>query len=409
MTVGAGLLPNGRQQYLDGNGKPLAGGQVFFYIPNTTTPKNTWQDADQTSLNTNPVLLDANGEAVIFGDGEYRQVLKDVFGTTVWDQTTLFFVSFSGGDLQGDMPNPTLKPTVIASTIAAAPTKATPANADEFVLLDSANSFTLANMTWLSMLTAILAYVTTQGAFAAPSAPGAAFANLAVTVNSNTNVTVSASAVSVQNGSGDFINLNSVNATANIASSGAGGLDTGTEAASTWYYVFVIYDPTTQNVAALISVSASAPVMPSGYTYSRRVGAIRNDAASNLWRTSQKGAKAQVVVGSNPTTINVASSGANGSTSVPTWVAVALGSFVPPTAGVVAGTVYIYDAGTNRAAMVAPDNSYGAISSSTNFPPVAVTGQTIGAAFELVLESTSIYWASQANCALAVTGWVDEI
>jgi microcystin-dependent protein len=87
-SLAATLLPNARQTFLDLNGKPLSGGSVAFYIPNTTTLKSTWQDAAQTILNTNPVALDASGSAVIYGTGSYRQVVKDRTGTTIWDKIT---------------------------------------------------------------------------------------------------------------------------------------------------------------------------------------------------------------------------------------------------------------------------------------------------------------------------------
>lgn len=70
--------------------------------------------------------------------------------------------------------------------------------------------------------------------------------------------------------------------TAAITSSGANGLDTGTEAPSTWYYVYAIYNPSTKTMASLLSTSASSPTMPSGYTYKRRVGAVRNTSGSNF-------------------------------------------------------------------------------------------------------------------------------
>lgn len=66
----------------------LAGGSVGFYIPNTQTYKQTWQDSGETTLNQNPVPLDANGCAVIYGNGIYRQILKDSLGNTVWDKLT---------------------------------------------------------------------------------------------------------------------------------------------------------------------------------------------------------------------------------------------------------------------------------------------------------------------------------
>lgn len=86
MVATAQLLPNGEQQFFDDNGAPVALGTVDFYIPSTTTRKNTWQDSGQVSLNTNPVLLDAAGRAVIYGNGTYRQVLKKADGTQIWDK-----------------------------------------------------------------------------------------------------------------------------------------------------------------------------------------------------------------------------------------------------------------------------------------------------------------------------------
>lgn len=80
------LLPIGKQQFLDANGNPYAGGLVYFYIPSTTTPKNTYSDSGLTVPNTNPVVLDSAGRASIYGSGDYRQILKDADGATIWDQ-----------------------------------------------------------------------------------------------------------------------------------------------------------------------------------------------------------------------------------------------------------------------------------------------------------------------------------
>jgi hypothetical protein len=82
------LIPNGKQQYLDANGKPLAGGKVYYYIPSTTTPKNTYQDAALTILNTNPIILDSAGECIAYGSGAYRQIVNDVNNNIIWDQPT---------------------------------------------------------------------------------------------------------------------------------------------------------------------------------------------------------------------------------------------------------------------------------------------------------------------------------
>ena len=84
----AALLPNAEQQYLDNNGKPLASGTVTYYVPGTTTPKTTWRNSTQTVNNTNPVGLDIGGKGIMYGQGSYRQVLKDNLGNVIWDQPT---------------------------------------------------------------------------------------------------------------------------------------------------------------------------------------------------------------------------------------------------------------------------------------------------------------------------------
>jgi hypothetical protein len=88
------LLPNGKQQFEDANGRPLIGGKVFHYQAGTSTPKDTYQDVGQTTFNTNPIILDARGQASIYGTGAYRQVLQDSYGNLIWDQV----ISDSGAD-----------------------------------------------------------------------------------------------------------------------------------------------------------------------------------------------------------------------------------------------------------------------------------------------------------------------
>lgn len=85
------LLPNGKQHFDDNNGRPLVGGRVYYYIPNTSTPKNTWQDEAMTILNTNPIVLDARGECTAWGYGTYRQVVRDFFGNLIWDRVVTDF------------------------------------------------------------------------------------------------------------------------------------------------------------------------------------------------------------------------------------------------------------------------------------------------------------------------------
>ncbi len=85
----ASILPNGVNQFEDINGKPLVGGTVAFYEPDTLVPMDTWQDPDQTILNTNPIVLDSRGQAIIWASGIYRQRVKDNLGNLIWDALTV--------------------------------------------------------------------------------------------------------------------------------------------------------------------------------------------------------------------------------------------------------------------------------------------------------------------------------
>lgn len=107
----AAILPQGKTQFLDNNGKPLSAGKVFFYIPSTTTFKTTWQDAAETTPNANPVILDAGGRAIIYGSGTYRQIVRDSANNTIYDAVTASAGSGGGttGTGDGDLVG-TIKP-----------------------------------------------------------------------------------------------------------------------------------------------------------------------------------------------------------------------------------------------------------------------------------------------------------
>lgn len=81
----AELLIAPQQQFIDANGKPYAFGKLYCYVPDTFTPKNTWQDSGENTLNTNPIILDVRGCCVVFGEGDYRFILTDADGNQVFD------------------------------------------------------------------------------------------------------------------------------------------------------------------------------------------------------------------------------------------------------------------------------------------------------------------------------------
>jgi hypothetical protein len=227
-----------------------------------------------------------------------------------------------------------------------------------------------------------------------------------VKVASTSSITVSAKAVGLFNPSNNLCYTTfSPSVTINTGTSGANGLDTGSMAQNTWYSVWLIYNPTTQTVAGLISLNATTPTLPSGYTYQRRVGWVRTAASStNLITTWGLGSTDQYI--NSGSGLPVMDSGAKGSIFVPTWVAVATGNFVPSTASRI--SVFTHHGGT---IMVAPNNSYGAYSSTTN-PPLIVVNIVgwNGFPLSMTLESTNIYWANDGvSASLFCYGWEDNL
>jgi len=75
------------------------------------------------------------------------------------------------------------------------------------------------------------------------------------------------------------------------AGNNAGGLDTGAVGNSTWYHVWLIRKDSDGSIDALFSTSATAPTMPAGYSYKRRIGSVLTNGSANLIAFYQSGNK----------------------------------------------------------------------------------------------------------------------
>lgn len=240
------------------------------------------------------------------------------------------------------------------------------------------------------------------------------FKNLqASATGTSANVTVSADELVVESATYAYKVLRAVSLTIAGTTTGANALDTGTIATSTWYSVWVIWNGTT--TAGLLSLSATAPTMPSGYTHKARVGWIRTDGTANKYPLGfkQYGRRVQYLVaaGSNLTALPVMSSGVQGSTTTPTWVAVATGAFVPTTAASV-NVILTGNGSTGVSLMAAPNAAYGARTASSNQPPIVISSasgaQCNNTPASIILETTNIYFAADGGAMLAA-GWEDSL
>ena len=227
---------------------------------------------------------------------------------------------------------------------------------------------------------------------------------------SNTTATFVATQIIVQNSSNVAALLTSYNNTLNTATAGAGGLDTGSLAASTWYAVYAIYGATGTSI--LFSTSSTSPTLPSGYTYYGRIGWVLTDGSKNLIGFHQNKGIWSYTVGSNLSSIPVVTSGVLGNVSTPVYVTTSVTSFVAPTAIQIGLNLYTVSTGEM---IVSPNGSWGAYNtaSGSNIPFVQL-GLGSGSQYwtgTMPLESLNIYVASAANSSNSVAcyGFIDNL
>jgi hypothetical protein len=198
--------------------------------------------------------------------------------------------------------------------------------------------------------------------------------------------------------------LSSVNETVNITVAGAGGLDTGSEAGSTWYFVFVIYNNTTLDTNCLLSLSDTSPTLPSGYDFFIRVGAVYNDSGNNFIDFYQD---------ENNVEYSVLQTIKDGSFTINAWTAQSLSPFFPTTSK----RIIVAGAGTNQMG-ISPrsDGHAGAYfrtdstsSSANNFGGIFPSTRFSWGMLEIRYVSSIYYFTTNANSSLIAVGWRESV
>lgn len=82
----ASLSPTPKLQFFGTDGLPLVGGKLYTYAAGTTTPLASYADHTGVTANTNPVILDSNGEADVWlpDTTSYKYVLKTSADVTLY-------------------------------------------------------------------------------------------------------------------------------------------------------------------------------------------------------------------------------------------------------------------------------------------------------------------------------------
>jgi hypothetical protein len=442
----------------------LAGGHVWFYVPNTTVPKQTWQNAAQTILNTNPVTLNQNGCAVIYGTGVYRQVLQDSLGNTVWDQITTdvsannnyFWAGLAGGTpnaltvtdagfngtdgsilafipLSTNTGAATLNPSNYfggspPSIVKDTSTGAVPLTGGEMVANSPSNIVEVV-------------YSASQGNFHILNLVAATGAQISPPLCSARGLTISNSSatpgvfsitfqqvIMINTTNGSYISRGNPAApytvTVNFSTNGVGGLDTGSLQPNTPYYIYVTDNGTAP--AGLGSASSTAPFKPSGYPYNCRVGAIVTDATAPNgipYQFNQKGAFVNYVVtpGTNtsaPPNIVNGTAGSLSPLTAPTLASQSLTDFVPATATqAMLSVTNGWEGKTLATVLVAPNLNWGGTENGPNgtngiiWPVYLTNGTQQGAFVTFNLEAAQTFgYASGGNGgAVNIYGWKDSV
>jgi hypothetical protein len=246
---------------------------------------------------------------------------------------------------------------------------------------------------------------------AAPTAGAAGaiqgqFKNLSVITSATVTCTVTADAVAVSDGSTSFTTLTSVSVAIAGGSTGANGIDTGSLSASQWYFVYVIYNPSTLTAAGIISLSSTSPSFASaaGYTQWARVGAIRTDGSVHFLRTIQKNYRAAYVIssgGATPTTQVVILPSASGASTIP------VSSAVPSTASEIYVVAQLNAAASGSLGANSTEASTTGGIASLQVNSTAGVSQFLTGS--IILQSTSIFANATGGIAVWATGWVDNL
>lgn len=286
----AGRLIGAWNPALDANGEPISGAKLYTYQAGTTTPKTTYQDAGLTTPQTNPIIADSAGRfpEIWAADGatydlkwtDSSNVQIELFqniqslGSTASGAVTRDFgadgrfnlesrggvFEIEAGDPAPDNQGGTTRIGGWAGTTG------------DTLTLD----FNTVKVTGALSGTAQRGGI---GGLKLSTAGGASIFGVAVgqaTDNASLTQLVLPSA---------FTKSTSIWA----VGTGNGALDTGTINSNTWYHVFLIRRPDSGLVDVLVSTSPTAPMLPTGYTQLRRIGALRTDSSLHWIKFIQLG------------------------------------------------------------------------------------------------------------------------
>ena len=185
--------------------------------------------------------------------------------------------------------------------------------------------------------------------------------------------------------------------------SGLEGLDSGTVAANTWYYIFLVSNGIYNHLLA--STSSTAPTMPTGYTYKKLISAVKTNSSSYIEAFVQHNDRIMY------SSTKLIKSGTHGSNPITGTLAWSTGHTVRGASGTIvwapdkAASIYITLIHNGHQCAAAPNTSYTNVTGASPAPLSLNTYGSITA--EFIFSSNDIYYVGQnTGCAVYASGFV---
>lgn len=329
------------------NGVVCPGGKLHTSISGTSTPLAVFTDAALTSPATNPVVMDSNGEAVIYLDPTktYRFAdhdASDVLIKTPVDGITDVNFSSTSGVSSGFNKNVRASTTGLSSIITI--------TADQVVLQNSSGD-------------SVVAF------------------NVSESIN-----------------------------IASLGVNGLDTGTLAADKWYAIYLIAAVSGGTISSLDACASASFNAPSV-TGYTHYYRVGAKKTDGTANKYLLNSmirdREFQYKVEAGTNVTGLPTIASGVLGNIGAPTWTAQTVRGATTQAAPTTATRAKLVTSTTSGTVIVAPSNYYGSSTSTTNPPPVRTGAVSLA---DFILESDSVYYACDSgNGRLQLLGFTDGV
>lgn len=234
-----------------------------------------------------------------------------------------------------------------------------------------------------------------------PIIPGALF-GLTLSndgVSPNTKVNIS-SGFATDDGFAAVLSKPSGSLSIDFTTTGAGGLDTGSLAASTWYHCFVIGKP--DGTTAGFASTNLTPTLPAGYVYKRRLGSVKADASARIIAFIQDG---------DDFWWKVPAADASGTLSIASRTLTTVSTPLGVNVKGVFGAELISGGGNTRVLLTDPDMPDTAVSNGAFSAVTSQTAAAIGSSNALCRTNTSSQIGLRGDTAasfnLVTFGWVD--